>query len=116
MTKVRVVYRPDGGISVIHPVSKSRRANESEEQWLERVLDKATPFGIDYKDIDKSELPQVREDREAWTGTKNERVYINQVKKQQLEKEKKEKQLIKDKKAEILDRLALEELIAEGKL
>ena len=42
----RIIYREDGGVSVITPAPKSKREDETEAEWLKRVFDKATPDGI----------------------------------------------------------------------
>lgn len=89
--KVRILYninvitgKKDGTVSVTYPAPKSRRKDEAESEWLKRVFDKATPEGVEYEDIEKSELPQSREFRNAWTGQKGEGVGIDEVKKQAI--------------------------------
>lgn len=79
--KARILYRADGGISVIHPAPKSRRKDESEAEWLERVFDKATPDGCDHDDVDESEIPANRKYRNAWTGSKGKGISIDASKK-----------------------------------
>jgi len=72
MEKVRVLYRDDGGVSVVHPAPKSKREDETEEQWLNRVFTKATPDGLTFKDIDmKTEPLPDRRFREAWSNGTN---------------------------------------------
>ena len=64
----RIIYREDGGVSVIVPAPKSRRKDESEVDWLERVFAKATPEGVDFEDVDEgiNPLPS-RRFRNAWS-------------------------------------------------
>jgi len=100
--KCRIVYKPDKSVCVVHPVPKSRRANESEEQWLERVFSKAMQGefeGLPYDDVDSSVLPQ-REHRYAWEGRKGKPITVNQTKVQDVEKEKQikneEKKLLRE--------------------
>jgi len=70
--KVRVIYKADDSVMVIYPVLKSRRENESEFEWLNRVFDKATPDGADYDDIDLEQMPLPdRRFRTAWKRGKN---------------------------------------------
>lgn len=72
MSKVRVIYRPDKTVVVIHPAPNSKRQDETEEEWLERVFTKAMQgdlAGLLYDDINDSELPP-REDRRFWRGEK----------------------------------------------
>ena len=78
--KVRIIYKEDKSFSVIHPAPKSKREDETEEQWLERALNKATPQGAEYDDIEQSELPQTREDRAGWEKEKGKPIQINRVK------------------------------------
>ncbi len=62
----RIFKRKDGGVSVIIPAPKSRRKDETEAQWLERVFDKSTPDGVEYEDVSASEIPSDRTFRNAW--------------------------------------------------
>ena len=109
--KCRVIYNPDG-VSVIYPASKSKREDETEEQWLARVFAKATPEGAEYDDIDESELPQDREDRNAWKGSKGKGVSIDLVKAAKNKADKEAKEKIQNK---IRD-LAIEDLKKDGEL
>lgn len=112
MSKVRVLYHSDKTVSIIYPAPKSKRENETVDQWLKRVFDKATPNGIEYDDIDNLELPQTRENREAWEGEKGAGVFINQIKADLLKNEKIIETLIEEKKR----KLAVDALINEGKI
>ena len=64
--KARILYNTDGTVSIIHPAPKSRREDETEEQWLERVFTKSTPTDATFKDVDEALLPQDRDFRNAW--------------------------------------------------
>lgn len=64
--KVRIFQKDDGGVAIIHAAPKSRRKDETEEQWLARVFTKATPEGAVFVDVDKSEIPSERTFRNAW--------------------------------------------------
>lgn len=112
--EVRVVYKSDKTIAVIHPAPKSKRKDETEKEWLERVFIKAMQprynkegqqanplYGLPYDDIDSSELPQSREDRNAWEGEKGEGIKINVEKAKRIKDEKKREIKIKDKMREI---------------
>ncbi len=85
---VRIVYKPDKTVVVIHPAPKSKKSDETEEQWLERVftksMQKPSLKGLPYDDIDSSQLPQTRIDRNAWEGAKGKGITVNQVKAQQI--------------------------------
>lgn len=90
--KYRVVYKPDKTVAVIHPAPKSKREDETEEQWLERVFTKAMQTDLKdlpYDDIDHSLLPS-REYRDAWEGEKGNGITINQAK---VQKSKNEEEL-----------------------
>jgi hypothetical protein len=64
--KARILHNIDGTVSVIHPAPKSRREDETEVQWLDRVFAKMTPEGVTFEDIDSSALPADRDFRNAW--------------------------------------------------
>ena len=114
--KVRVVYKPDGSISVIHPSPNSQERGETESQWLNRVFNKTQKndsklAGLPFDDIEESVLPD-RNYRDAWRGSKGSGVAINEQKRGEIEQER----LIK---AKILDgkrKDAVVDLKAEGKL
>jgi len=80
----RIIYREDGGVSIITPAPKSRRDNETEAEWLKRVFDKATPEGVEYEDVGKDKIPKDREFRDVWTGKKGRGISIDRVKKQEI--------------------------------
>jgi hypothetical protein len=81
--KVRILYKPDKSVAIIHPAPNSRRTNETEAEWLQRVFEEAMVddlAGLEYDDVDISELPTSREHRDEWEGKKGEGVKINQDK------------------------------------
>ena len=95
MSKVRVIKKFNGGVSIIHPAPKSKRLDETEEQWLDRVFTKCTPQGASYEDIDSSALPS-RKDRDSWVWNNNsKKVEIDSVKKDKIVAKKAEKELTK---------------------
>jgi len=99
--KVRVISNPDKSVIVIHPAPKSKRLDETEDKWLERVFSKATPEGLPYKDIDSSELP-TREDRNAWEyDIIDKKIKVNSVKAEKIRKAKEREEKIKSKIREI---------------
>ena len=88
--KCRIVYRADGGISVIHPAPNSRRKDETKAEWLERVFAKAVVdqddlYGQEYDDVEESEIPSDRKHRDAWTGSKGNGISIDAVKKAEID-------------------------------
>lgn len=74
--KVRILYNKNGSISVFYPARKSKRPEETEEQWYKRVADKSTPEGVEYDDVDSSEIPTDRSKRNCWTGKKGKGISI----------------------------------------
>jgi len=127
--KVRVVYREDGGVSIIHPAPKSKRLDETEEQWLARVFIRSMQpqydkhgnqvnllVGCEYDDIEDSELPQTREDRSAWVGKKGKGISIDQVKADKLRAEKAIREEVEEIKRISLWSQAIAALKARGKL
>jgi hypothetical protein len=81
MNMCRVVYKPDGQVSVIHPAPKARRGKETAVEHLERyyqevIIKKPALSGLDYDDMDSTALPD-RKDREKWRGSKGGGVSID---------------------------------------
>lgn len=115
MSKVRCVYKPDKSVAIIYPAPKSKRKDETEEKWLERVFGKAMQGelkDLPYDDVDESELPQSREDRNAWEGEKEEGISVNSIKAEEIRKDKEKAILIQDK----IKQIAIKELEKEGEL
>ena len=113
--KVRIVYKSDKTIAIIRPAPKSKRRDESIEQWIERVLSKGMQGeleGLLYDDINISDLPQDRKDRNAWRGEKGQDIWIDQNVVQQLQTEKENKGKIDNK----IRQMAIERLITAGEL
>lgn len=65
MSKVRVVYKDDGGVAVIYSTPKPDRTFD--EQCEKAMAQNSELVGRDYDDIDKVQLPSERKYREAWT-------------------------------------------------
>lgn len=69
MNSIRVVHMADGEVAVIHPAPKSRRPEETKEEWLARVFAKAMTaddmVGRPYEDLKTEDLPD-RKLRKAW--------------------------------------------------
>ena len=86
--KARIIYREDGRVSIIHPAPKSRRQDETEAQWLERVFSKATPEGAEFRDVDtdKEDLSD-RTFRNAWVkGVNGKAVDVDMPKAREITK------------------------------
>ena len=82
--KVRVVYKLDKTIVVIHYAPKSKL---SEQEAFDKAM-QGELKGLPYEDMDNSLLPQSREDRNAWEGEKGKGVTVNQAKAQQIRNDK----------------------------
>ena len=101
MSKVRVLKNIDGTVSVIHYALKSK-LSESE------AFTKSTPLGAVYEDIDSSNLPSDREDRDAWEWDDlNKKVKVNQTKAQAIINEKKAEENLKKSAQDKLKALGL---------
>ena len=101
----------NGAVSIRTFALKSRRSDETEEQWMERIMNR-NPRSSSNEIIDSSELPQSKEDRDAWTGEKGQGISIDEVKAVKLRTDKEIKMKI-DKK---IRRKAIDDLIDEGEL
>jgi len=112
MRKVRVLYRPDGGVSLGFAAPKSRRINEPEDEWLLRVFDRMTPEGWEYDDMDESELPEDWSTQSAWEGSKSTGIVVKKSKVDKVKKESKEKDMVWDEMFE----LARESLRVKGEI
>ena len=107
--KVRVAYKSDGKVSVIYPAPKSKRLDETEEEWLERVFTKAMKQDVElekapYDDINETELPQDRTYRDLWRGKKggNIRVALEELPAYQESQKTPEQQEIEFLKSELV--------------
>jgi len=74
---------PDKTIIIRTFITKTRRSNETEEQWTERLMQK-NPRSLSYAIIDDSQLPASREFRGAWEGEISKPITINEAKKQDI--------------------------------
>ena len=89
MNKVRVVYKADKTVSIIHIVSQ--RDGETEEQTLQRIQDKDPALkGFPFADMDISKLPVRDKNRNKWRGEKGKGVWIDQSVKTEAEKKEEE--------------------------
>jgi len=109
------IYKTDEGVSVIYPVSENRHSGETEKVWLERVFKEATPEGKEYIQIDSSELPQIREDRNAWK-IKNNKVVVDQIKAKKLRDKGDRAEKIRKEKERILEEQAISNLEERGEI
>ena len=84
--KVRLLIN-DTGLSVVYPVAASKLSEETEQKWLDRVFSKATPEGVEYCDIDSSNLPTKKVFRGAWEfDSLNKNININTQKARDITK------------------------------
>jgi len=104
MERVRVVYKPDNSVAIIHPAPKSKQPNESTEEWHKRVFAGAMQgdlMGLPYDDLDISDLPQNRKNRDAWEGKKGEGITVNEFKAGKIKKDVEREKEIQEKIREI---------------
>jgi len=108
--KVRIVYRADGGVSIIHHAPKSSHT-------YEQAMDKAMQGeleGCEYEDIEQSEVPADRKYRDAWRKEKGKAFTLDATVKAAVDAQRTlaEQKLINAKMRE----MAEEALIEEGTL
>ena len=94
---VRVVYKPDGTVAIIHQVKKGT----PQVIFNETIADSPELQGLPYEDMDITELPQTREDRNYWIKKQSGGIKIDTGKKNA------DKQAKKDKKDKIKQKLKL---------
>ena len=83
MGKVRILHNTDGTVTVVYPAPKSKLTEI-------QALDKATPKGVEYDDVDVSEIPSDRSKRYAWKSSKGNGISVDETI-EDPEKEKKDK-------------------------
>jgi hypothetical protein len=78
LSKVRVSYRPDGGVSVTTFLKEACQNGEAETQCMDRIFNQnETLKDLPYDDLDPSQLPQDRQDRDKWRGRQGRGVWID---------------------------------------
>ena len=90
MSIVRVVYKLDKSVAVLHYAPKSMHPSN---QAFDRMMERSSLAGLEYEDIDSSQLPQSREYRNAWEKEKGKVFKINQGKKNEIDEKKNKKSL-----------------------
>ncbi len=94
-TKRRVYYNPDNTIrTVVQAAPRSRKPDEAESEWLKRIYNKSAALyvGLEYEDIDISQLPQGqdRKGREVkWKGSKGVAITVDNTILTETEKKQK---------------------------
>lgn len=77
--KHRIVYKPDGSVSIINPIPEAKREDETEEEFLTRNQNKIPALaGLPYDDVEKDDLPADRSQRDKWRGSKGAGVYVDE--------------------------------------
>ena len=114
MSIIRVVYRSDKSVAILYPSNKRKRSNETEQKCIQRRIEKMyNEFKpLPYDDIDSSELPQSREDRDAWQGEKGKGISVDETKAAKLKANKE----IKTKIDKRIRKIAIEDLKNKGEL
>ena len=113
--KVRVYYKADKSVVVVHPAPNAQREGESEQAFLDRVGVKAAKAAKvedrPYDDIDVADLPD-RTNRDEWEGSKGEPITVNQAK---VAAKKREKKIRQEMKA-VMRKQAIANLKASGEI
>ena len=82
MSVCRVVQKPDGSVTVIRPGLHSRRPDEDELVWLDRVftahMESRGWIGRPFVDMDVSKLPPDRENRNKWRLNPSNLLFVDQ--------------------------------------
>lgn len=82
MKLVRVIYKPDKTISIIHYAPMS---SLSYEESMAKTTKECKFENLPFDDIDKSLLPQTRKYRNAWESEKGKPITLNQAKKDAID-------------------------------
>jgi|JI8StandDraft_1071087.scaffolds.fasta_scaffold10925_2 hypothetical protein len=76
---VRVFYRPDGSVSITHFVKEACIQTESELQCMNRITATLGELStLPYDDMLPSQLPQSRENRDEWRGSKGAGIWVDE--------------------------------------
>lgn len=64
----KIIYtRSDGGLSVVHPAENARLDNETDAEFISRIVEKDVPPGaLDVQIVDATSIPTDRTFRNAW--------------------------------------------------
>lgn len=77
LPKVRVFYRPDGGVSIMSFLAGACGV-ETETQCMNRMTAESSYNNLPYDDLDPSQLPKDRKDRDEWRGSKGAGIWIDE--------------------------------------
>src|SRR3989344_3215996 len=78
LSKVRVTYRPDGGVSVTSFIGSACQSEETETECMDREMQKNPELAnLPHDDVFPSQLPQDRKDRNKWVGSKGQGIQID---------------------------------------
>jgi lipopolysaccharide export LptBFGC system permease protein LptF len=113
--KVRVVTNENGNISVVYAADNARKEGETVEEQLERVCKSANIHTFPYVIMDSSEIPQTREDRDAWELVDG-KVVVNKEKAKIIRESREKETLLKEEKDKIITQLAEKSLKEKGRL
>lgn len=117
--QVIVIYNADKSVSVIYPAPEAQKSKENYQDFLMRIYQRSVSSdtslnGLPHEIISSSVLPS-REFRDAWEGLPGRGVYVNQVKAQEIERERIRQQLLEEEKDKLLEEQAIESLKQQGK-
>lgn len=77
LSKARVFYREDGGISIMQFVASSCQQGENQTQCMDRIAADDLYKNLPYDDIPSDQIPKDRKDRDKWRGEKGRGIWID---------------------------------------
>ena len=67
MSNKRIIYPTEnGGVAIIIPALNAKNADESYDEFIERIAKKDVPAGLPYKIVPLEDIPTDRTFRDAW--------------------------------------------------
>lgn len=70
---MKIIFQNEnGGVSVVHPVPQEKKKNWpliKDEEYLQHVIKRSVPPGVNYKVIEDHQIPVDRTFRDAWNLT-----------------------------------------------
>ena len=64
--KIIIYPTENGGVAIIIPALNAKNADESYDEFIERIAKKDVPTGLSYKIVPVEDIPTDRTFRDAW--------------------------------------------------
>lgn len=73
----RVIYYPDKRVSIVYGIEKSKKKDETEDEFYNRLISKIPSLrGLPFDTIQTKDIPADRSKRDTWKGEKGKGIEI----------------------------------------